>query len=181
MDHVLTQYQSLEHIVLENNSEANVERLRQAFDYARAHHGSQMRKSGEPYITHPIAVAVLVAELDLDTDSVIAALLHDCIEDTDSTHEDIAHLFGDTVANLVDGVTKLTRMQYTSKEDEQMENLRKMFMAMAKDVRVILIKLCDRLHNMRTLQFQTPRKQKEKSLETMEIYAPIATAWVCRS
>lgn len=174
MDHVLTQYQSLEHIVLENNSEANVERLRQAFDYARAHHGSQMRKSGEPYITHPIAVAVLVAELDLDTDSVIAALLHDCIEDTDSTHEDIAHLFGDTVANLVDGVTKLTRMQYTSKEDEQMENLRKMFMAMAKDVRVILIKLCDRLHNMRTLQFQTPRKQKEKSLETMEIYAPIA-------
>ncbi len=169
-----TRYEHLEQRVLENNPNASVLRLRAAFEYADRHHGAQLRKSGEPYITHPIAVAEIVAELDLDLDSIIAALLHDCIEDTDSTHDDIAKQFGTTVANLVEGVTKLTRMQYTSKEEEQMENLRKMFMAMANDVRVILIKLCDRLHNMRTLQFQSERKQKEKSLETMEIYAPIA-------
>ena len=116
----------------------------------------------------------MVAELELDTDSIIAALLHDCIEDTEATHEEIAKLFGPTVADLVEGVTKLTRVQYTSKEEEQMENLRKMLMAMAKDIRVILIKICDRLHNMRTMEYQSPRKQREKALETMEIYAPIA-------
>ena len=174
MDDIQARYEHLERRVLESNPNADVARLRAAFEYANQHHGSQLRKSGEPYITHPIAVAEIVAELDLDLDSVIAALLHDCIEDTDSTHDDIARQFGTTVAELVEGVTKLTRMQYTSKEEEQMENLRKMFMAMAKDVRVILIKLCDRLHNMRTLQYQSERKQKEKSLETMEIYAPIA-------
>ena len=119
-------------------------------------------------------MAEIVAELELDTDSIIAALLHDCIEDTGATHEEIAKLFGATVADLVEGVTKLTRVQYTSKEEEQMENLRKMLMAMAKDIRVILIKICDRLHNMRTMEYQSARKQKEKALETMEIYAPIA-------
>jgi GTP pyrophosphokinase len=119
-------------------------------------------------------VAEIVADLGLDTDSVIAALLHDAIEDTGATHEEIAKLFGTTVAELVEGVTKLTRVQYTSKEEEQMENLRKMLMAMAKDIRVILIKICDRLHNMRTMSYQSQRKQKEKALETMEIYAPIA-------
>ena len=174
MDEIQARYEQLEQKVLEANPNADRQRLRAAFQYANAHHGSQLRKSGEPYITHPIAVAEIVADLGLDLDSVIAALLHDCIEDTDSTHDDIAKQFGPTVAELVEGVTKLTRMQYTSKEEEQMENLRKMFMAMAKDVRVILIKLCDRLHNMRTLQYQSERKQKEKSLETMEIYAPIA-------
>ena len=174
MDDIQARYEHLERRVLESSPNADVARLRAAFEYANQHHGSQLRKSGEPYITHPIAVAEIVAELDLDLDSVIAALLHDCIEDTDSTHDDIARQFGTTVAELVEGVTKLTRMQYTSKEEEQMENLRKMFMAMAKDVRVILIKLCDRLHNMRTLEYQSERKQKEKSLETMEIYAPIA-------
>ncbi len=153
---------------------ADMERIRAAFEYANTKHGHQTRKSGEPYIIHPIAVAEIVNELELDPDSIIAALLHDCIEDTNSTREEIARLFGNQVADLVDGVTKLTRIQYTSKEDEQMENLRKMFMAMAKDVRVILIKLCDRLHNMRTLQYQSAAKQKEKALETMEIYAPIA-------
>ena len=131
-------------------------------------------RSGEPYITHPLAVAEIVADLGLDTDCVIAALLHDCIEDTGATHEDIAKKFGPTVAELVEGVTKLTRVQYTSKEEEQMENLRKMLMAMAQDIRVILIKICDRLHNMRTMEYQSPRKQREKALETMEIYAPIA-------
>ena len=174
LDSVREQYEALEKKVLAANPHAEVNRLRAAFEYADEHHGGQLRKDGSPYITHPIAVAEIVAELGLDMDSIIAAMLHDCIEDTESTHDDIAKRFGATVADLVEGVTKLTRMQYTSKEDEQMENLRKMFMAMAKDVRVILIKLCDRLHNMRTMMFQPERKQKEKSLETMEIYAPIA-------
>lgn len=174
MDIAHEQYQKLEQKILATNPNADVARIRAAFEYANEHHGSQLRKSGEPYIIHPIAVAEIINELELDADSIIAALLHDCIEDTDSTHDEIARQFGPTVAELVEGVTKLTRMQYTSKEDEQMENLRKMFMAMAQDVRVILIKLCDRLHNMRTLQYQSETKQKEKSLETMEIYAPIA-------
>ena len=174
MDDIQERYEQLEQHILAANPNADVARVRSAFEYAAQHHGSQLRKSGEPYIIHPVAVAEIVTELGLDVDSIIAALLHDCIEDTDATHDDIAHHFGPTVADLVEGVTKLTRMQYTSKEEEQMENLRKMFMAMAKDVRVILNKLCDRLHNMRTLESQSERKQKEKSLETMEIYAPIA-------
>ncbi len=174
MDLAHERYEALEQHIRESNPAADLARIRAAFEYADKHHGSQLRKSGEPYIIHPIAVAEIITELELDQDSIIAALLHDCIEDTDSTHDDIARLFSPQVADLVEGVTKLTRMQYTSREDEQMENLRKMFMAMAKDVRVILIKLCDRLHNMRTLQYQSDVKQKEKSLETMEVYAPIA-------
>ena len=174
MDPILQRYQSLEDKVKKYNPSADLKRLEAAFHYADEEHAQQKRKDGSPYITHPLAVAEIVADLGLDLDSVVAALLHDVVEDTPATHEDIAKQFGDTVADLVDGVTKLTRMQYTSKEEEQMENLRKMFMAMAKDVRVILIKLCDRLHNMRTMMYQPERKQKEKSLETMEIYAPIA-------
>ena len=112
--------------------------------------------------------------MGLDEDSIVAALLHDCIEDTAITHEDIARQFGGEVADIVEGVTKLTRVQFTSREDEQMENLRKMLMAMAKDIRVILIKIADRLHNMRTMEYMVAQKQLEKSLETMEIYAPIA-------
>ena len=174
MDLAHERYEQLERHILAASPGADVGRVRAAFEYAYKHHGPQLRKSGEPYIIHPIAVAEIINELDLDQDSIVAALLHDCIEDTDSTHDEIARLFGPQVAELVEGVTKLTRMQYSSREDEQMENLRKMFMAMAKDVRVILIKLCDRLHNMRTLQYQSDRKQKEKALETMEVYAPIA-------
>ena len=174
MDLAHERYAELERHMIEANPAADTARIRAAFEYANDHHGPQLRKSGEPYIIHPIAVAEIIVELELDQDSIIAALLHDCIEDTDSTHDEIARLFGPQVADLVEGVTKLTRMQYTSREDEQMENLRKMFVAMAKDVRVILIKLCDRLHNMRTLQYQSDKKQKEKSLETMEVYAPIA-------
>ena len=174
MDLAHERYAELERHIVEANPATDTARIRAAFEYANDHHGPQLRKSGEPYIIHPIAVAEIVNELELDQDSIIAALLHDCIEDTDSTHDEIARLFGPQVADLVEGVTKLTRMQYTSREDEQMENLRKMFVAMAKDVRVILIKLCDRLHNMRTLQYQSDKKQKEKSLETMEVYAPIA-------
>ncbi len=152
----------------------DTQRLFDAFTFADAAHHGQLRKSGEPYIIHPLAVADIVADLGLDVDSVIAALLHDCIEDTDATHEEIAKKFGAPVAELVEGVTKLTRVQYVTKEEEQMENLRKMLMAMAQDIRVILIKICDRLHNMRTMEYQSPKKQREKSLETMEIYAPIA-------
>ena len=174
MDPVLESYRALEEKIRQYNHNLDTKRLYAAFQYADSAHSGQLRKDGSPYITHPLAVAEIVSELELDTDSIIAALLHDCIEDTGATHEEIAKLFGNTVADLVEGVTKLTRVQYTSKEEEQMENLRKMLMAMAKDIRVILIKICDRLHNMRTMEYQSPRKQKEKALETMEIYAPIA-------
>ena len=174
MDPILERYHALEKKVAAYTPNLDAQRLYDAFTFADAEHHGQLRKSGEPYIIHPLAVADIVADLGLDTDSVIAALLHDCIEDTPATHEDIAKRFGPTVADLVEGVTKLTRMQYVSKEEEQMENLRKMLMAMSHDIRVILIKICDRLHNMRTMEYQSPRKQREKSLETMEIYAPIA-------
>ena len=174
MDPILERYQALEDKVSAYTPNLDTQRLFAAFTYADAEHHGQLRKSGEPYIIHPLAVADIVADLGLDVDSVIAALLHDCIEDTDATHEEIAKKFGAPVAELVEGVTKLTRVQYVSKEEEQMENLRKMLMAMAKDIRVILIKICDRLHNMRTMEYQSPKKQREKSLETMEIYAPLA-------
>jgi len=174
MDPILERYRALEEKVKGYNPALDAQRLFAAFTYADNAHKQQQRKDGSPFVTHPLAVAEIVAELGLDADSVIAALLHDAIEDTGVTHEEIAKLFGNTVAELVEGVTKLTRVQYTSKEEEQMENLRKMLMAMAKDIRVILIKICDRLHNMRTMNYQSQRKQKEKALETMEIYAPIA-------
>ena len=174
MDPILERYQALEDKVSAYTPNLDTQRLFAAFTYADAEHHGQLRKSGEPYIIHPLAVADIVADLGLDVDSVIAALLHDCIEDTNATHEEIAKKFGEPVAELVEGVTKLTRVQYVSKEEEQMENLRKMLMAMAKDIRVILIKICDRLHNMRTMEYQSPKKQREKSLETMEIYAPLA-------
>ena len=154
---------------------ADFKRIRESYEFAKQHHGEQRRKSGELYITHPLAVAQIVAEeLHLDSESIEAALLHDVIEDTDATYDDVAKLTSPTVADLVEGVSKLTRIQYATKEDEQMENLRKMLIAMSKDIRVILIKISDRLHNMRTMEYQTPAKQKQKSLETMEIYAPIA-------
>ncbi len=151
-----------------------LERVHAAYLYAADHHKGQLRKDGTPFVTHPLVVADLVADLGLDADSIMAALLHDTIEDTDATYEEVAQKFSPTVADLVEGVTKLTRVQYTSKAEEQMENLRKMLMAMAKDIRVILIKICDRVHNIRTMAYQSERKQREKSLETLNIYAPIA-------
>jgi len=169
------QYSKLEDTVRAYNPAADFQQIRAAFDFADKCHNGQKRKSGEPYIIHPLAVAQIVAEeLKLDSESIEAALLHDCIEDTQATHEQIAKLFSPTVADLVEGVSKLTRIQYATKEDEQMENLRKMLIAMSKDIRVILIKISDRLHNMRTMEYQSPEKQKQKSLETMEIYAPIS-------
>ena len=169
------QFEKLENTVREYNPGADFKRIRESYEFAKQHHGEQRRKSGELYITHPLAVAQIVAEeLHLDSESIEAALLHDVIEDTDATYDDVAKLTSPTVADLVEGVSKLTRIQYATKEDEQMENLRKMLIAMSKDIRVILIKISDRLHNMRTMEYQTPEKQKQKSFETMEIYAPIA-------
>ena len=167
-------YADLEKKIRAAGHSMDLGRIRAAYDMAKHAHEGQLRKDGSPYVTHCVAAADISVDLGLDEDSICAALLHDVIEDTALTHADIAHSFGTAVADIVEGVTKLTRVQYTSKEDEQMENLRKMLMAMAKDIRVILIKIADRLHNMRTMDYQTPDKQRTKSLETMEIYAPIA-------
>ncbi len=152
----------------------NMALIDQAVEYAREKHKDQKRKDGSPYIIHPLAVAQIVAEMGLDLDAILGALLHDCIEDTDASHDDIAKRFGHTVAELVEGVTKLTRANFSSTEQAQMENLRKMFMAMSKDIRVVLIKIADRLHNMRTMQYQSPAKQVSKCRETMDVYAPLA-------
>ncbi len=153
---------------------ADMTLIDRAVEYAQNKHKEQKRKDGSPYIIHPLAVAKIVTEMGLDIDAVLGALLHDCIEDTDASHEEIEKLFGQTVAELVEGVTKLTRANFSSTEQAQMENLRKMFMAMSKDIRVVLIKIADRLHNMRTMQYQTPAKQVSKCRETMDIYAPLA-------
>jgi len=153
---------------------ADMALIDRAVDYANQKHKVQKRKDGSPYIIHPLAVAQIVAEMGLDCDAILGALLHDCIEDTDASHEDIEKIFGPTVAELVEGVTKLTRANFSSSEQAQMENLRKMFMAMSKDIRVVLIKIADRLHNMRTMQYQTPEKQIQKCRETMDVYAPLA-------
>ena len=153
----------------------DVSLIKKAYKLAVEAHGDQRRKSGEPYIIHPLWVAIILADLEMDKETIAAGMLHDVVEDTKFTEEDIRKEFGAEVALLVDGVTKLGRLSYSSdKLEVQAENLRKMFLAMAKDIRVIIIKLADRLHNMRTLQFMTPAKQKEKAKETMDIYAPIA-------
>ena len=167
-------YLSMKRTIAARKLNVDMALIDRAVDYARVKHKDQKRKDGSPYIIHPLAVAEIVAEIGLDTDAILGALLHDCIEDTDSTYDDIARNFGPTVASLVEGVTKLTRVEYSTLEEQQMENLRKMFMAMSKDIRVILIKIADRLHNTRTMQFQSPEKQISKSRETMDIYAPLA-------
>ena len=160
--------------ILKHMPGADMALVDRAVEYANAKHALQKRKDGSPYIIHPLAVAQIVAEMGLDMDAILGALLHDCIEDTDASHEDIEKIFGPTVAELVEGVTKLTRANFSTSEQAQMENLRKMFMAMSKDIRVVLIKIADRLHNMRTMQYQTPAKQISKCQETMDIYAPLA-------
>ena len=167
-------YASMQATIMKHMPGADMALVDKAVEYANAKHQYQKRKDGSPYIIHPLAVAEVVAEMGLDMDAILGALLHDCIEDTDASHEDIEKLFGTTVAELVEGVTKLTRANFSSTEQAQMENLRKMFMAMSKDIRVVLIKIADRLHNMRTMQYQSPAKQIVKCRETMDIYAPLA-------
>jgi GTP diphosphokinase / guanosine-3',5'-bis(diphosphate) 3'-diphosphatase len=156
------------------NPRANADLIRRAYDYGMAMHEGQFRKSGEPYFTHPVAVAAILTEQQLDDATIITALLHDTIEDTKSTYTEVSKLFGEEVAELVDGVTKLTNLQLSNTESQQAENFRKLFMAMSKDLRVILVKLADRLHNMRTIKSMRPEKQIQKARETMEIYAPLA-------
>ena len=167
-------YHDLVKKIEDNHLTLDMARLRAAFELAAQAHQGQSRKDGSPYVTHTVAAAEIIVEMGMDEDSIVAALLHDLIEDTSITHEDIQKQFGPSVADIVEGVTKLTRVNFTSREDEQMENIRKMLLAMSKDIRVILIKLADRLHNMRTMDYQSPEKQRLKSLETMQVYAPIA-------
>ena len=168
-------FQKLISMVKKYHPSDDVHLIEKAYKIAYKAHEGQKRKSGEPYIIHPVCVCIILAELELDKETIVAGMLHDVVEDTIMTSEEIAAEFSDEVALLVDGVTKLTQLNYVAdKVEVQAENLRKMFLAMAKDIRVILIKLADRLHNMRTMQYQTPEKQKEKSTETMDIYAPIA-------
>ncbi len=167
-------YDSLQECLRKRMPNTDMALVDKAIAYAQNKHSAQTRKDGSPYIIHPLAVAEIVVEMGLDIDAILGALLHDCIEDTDASFEDIQRLFGTSVAELVEGVTKLTRANFSSTEQAQMENLRKMFMAMSKDIRVMLIKIADRLHNMRTMQYQTPAKQISKCRETMDIYAPLA-------
>ncbi len=167
LEEVITRYKSY-------SEKDETERIRRAFVFAYKAHSSQKRKSGEPYIIHPIATAQILTELEVDADTLVAAFLHDTVEDTPVTQELITEIFGEDVALLVDGVTKLGRIPYSSKEEQQAENMRKMFLAMAKDIRVILIKLADRLHNMRTMKHQSPERQRAIAKETLDIYAPLA-------
>lgn len=167
-------FESLKKRVLEYNTNFDIAKLEKAYELARTAHEGQMRESGEPYLTHPLEVAYILADLELDCDTLVGALLHDVVEDTSYTVADINREFGESVGIIVDGVTKLSKIQYTTAEEQQVENLRKMFLAMAKDVRVILIKLADRLHNMRTIKAKSEKKQREKARETLEVYAALA-------
>ena len=160
--------------IRENYNEANYSKIEKAYYFAKVAHSGQKRQSGEDYFIHPSAVAEILVDLGLDTDTIIAALLHDVIEDTEHSAEEIDQEFGHDVVMLVNGVTKLNKINFKSKEEEQAENLRRMFLAMSNDIRVIIIKLADRLHNMRTLSFKTQESQIRIATETLDIYAPIA-------
>lgn len=168
-------YEKLKNMIRGYHPSTDISMVEKAYEIARGAHEGQLRKSGEPYIIHPLCVCIILAELELDKETIVAGMLHDVVEDTVMTSDEITEEFGSEVSLLVDGVTKLTQIDYVAdKVEVQAENLRKMFLAMAKDIRVIIIKLADRLHNQRTMQYQTPKKQKEKSRETIDIYAPIA-------
>lgn len=167
-------YQELKDNINKHNLEVDIDKIEKAFEYSLKVHEDQVRKSGEPYVVHPISVAIIIADIQLDTDSIVAALLHDVVEDTDVKLEEITKLFGEGAANIVSGVTKLGGIKYLKKKDSQAENYRKMFLAMAKDIRIVLVKLADRLHNMRTLKYLPEEKQKSVAQETIDIYSPLA-------
>ncbi|HEY4544744.1 MAG TPA: bifunctional (p)ppGpp synthetase/guanosine-3',5'-bis(diphosphate) 3'-pyrophosphohydrolase, partial [Tissierellaceae bacterium] len=156
------------------NPNVDKELLTKAYNFGKKAHEGQYRNSGEEFFIHPYHVALILADLNMDTATIVAGLLHDVVEDTEYTREDIVDLFGEEIAHLVDGVTKLKKIKFRTKQESQAENLRKMILAMSKDIRVIIVKLADRLHNMRTLEYMNPAKKKEKALETLEIYAPLA-------
>lgn len=157
-----------------NRKKVNTKLILKAYNFAKEKHLDQKRLSGEEYIIHPVNVASILSSLNLDDETICAAILHDVVEDTDVTKEDIEKEFGEEIANMVDGVTKLGKLQYTTREEQQVENYRKMFLAMGRDIRVILIKLADRLHNMRTLKYLKRDRQIANSRETMDLYAPLA-------
>ncbi len=167
-------YQRLAERIEQTNKQYDMERIERAYQLAKRAHEGTLRRSGEPYIVHPVCAAIILVELGMDTDSIVAALLHDVVEDTEITLEEIRKEFGKDVAFLVDGVTKLGRIPFSSREHQQAENVRKMLLAMAQDVRVIIIKLADRLHNARTFESLPDEKRRIKALETMEVYAPLA-------
>lgn len=164
----------LENIETYNNNEEDLQMIVKAYHYAEKMHTDQKRQSGEPYIVHPLSVAIILSEIEADTNTIVAGLLHDTLEDTDIKKDDIAHEFNPFVAMLVDGVTKIGKMNFSSREDEVAGNTRKLLSGITEDIRIVLIKLADRLHNMRTLEFKKPEKQKENALETMEIFVPLA-------
>ncbi len=157
-----------------NRKKVNSKLILKAYNFAKSKHDDQKRLSGESYIIHPVHVAAILSDINLDDATICAALLHDVVEDTDVTREELENEFGKEISDMVDGVTKLGKLQYTTREEQQVENYRKMFLAMGKDIRVILIKLADRLHNMRTLKFLKRERQIANSRETMDLYAPLA-------
>lgn len=167
-------YEQLVELLSKSEDDFDMEKIDKAYKFALDAHGDQRRVSGVPYILHPTSVACILVELGMDTDSIIAALLHDVVEDTSVEIEQIVKIFGQEIANLIDGVTKLSKIPYSNREEQQAENLRKMLIAMANDIRVIIIKLADRLHNMRTIECMKEQKRRDKALENMEIFAPIA-------
>ena len=167
-------YRQLRDKLIQSGREYDLKKIEEAFTVANNAHGQQLRLTGEPYIVHPVSVASLLCDIGMDTDCICAGILHDVVEDTVITLEEIEKQFGGEVAMLVDGVTKLGTIKFESKEEIQAENFRKMFLAMSKDIRVLIIKLADRLHNMRTIEYMKPAKIEEKCKETLEIYAPLA-------
>ena len=166
-------YQDLEKLVL-SYAPFDIPKLRRAYEYAFNYHKEQMRASGEPYIIHPLNIAYILAGMRADIDTIVAGMLHDVVEDTDSTFDEIEKKFNKTVRDLVDGVTKMTKLDFNNKKELSAGNLRKIIVSLARDPRIIIIKLVDRLHNMRTLEYKSLKKQQEKALETLEIYVPLA-------
>src|ERR1044071_7495827 len=170
----VTKFRELLRRMRENRPNDDLELIRKAYEFSQKHHSGQHRASGEPYLVHPLEVALVLSEMKMDSVAVAAGLLHDSVEDTSVTIVDIRKEFGEQVAHIVEGVTKIGKIDFSSREEQQAENLRKMMLAMVDDIRVVLIKLADRLHNMRTLEHLTPERQQKIARETLDIYAPIA-------